>query len=231
MELHPEKSRLPRIAATVAERREIAPPDISAVRRALDLAHDEGHHLHAAIHLIAYTGLRRGEAVALRWHNVDLESGRLLIEESLVQTKTAGIIVEPPKTNSGRRVVDLDEGTTNVLAEHRAEQDRVKDMMRGAYHDSGWVFADPEGQSIYPPRLSKAVKRLGARVGHPQMTVRSLRHFHASVALQAGQNIVIVSKRLGHSTVSITSDIYAHALPGWQQQTADAFAAAMEKGS
>ena len=57
-----------------------------------------------------------------------------------------------------------------------------------------------------------------------------MRHFHASVALQTGQNIVVVSKRLGHSSVSVTSDIYAHALPGWQKQAAEAFARAMEEG-
>ena len=60
------------------------------------------------------------------------------------------------------------------------------------------------------------------------MTVRSLRHFHASVALQARQNVVVVSKRLGHSNVSVTSDIYAHSLPGWQRQVAEAFTDAME---
>ena len=63
------------------------------------------------------------------------------------------------------------------------------------------------------------------------MTVWSLRHSHASVALQTGQNIVVVSKRLGHANVSITSDIYAHALPGRQKQAADAFAEAMDHNS
>ena len=58
----------------------------------------------------------------------------------------------------------------------------------------------------------------------------SLRHFHASVTLQAGQNIVVVSKRLGHSNLSITSDIYAHSLPGWQLQVAEACADVMEGG-
>lgn len=77
-------------------------------------------------------------------------------------------------------------------------------------------------------QLTWAVKRLGERVGSPDMTVRSLRHLHASVAIQAGQYIVVVSKRHGHSNVSITSDIHAHSLPGWQRQVADAFAAAME---
>lgn len=62
------------------------------------------------------------------------------------------------------------------------------------------------------------------------MTLRSLRHFYASVALTAGQNIVVVSKRLGHSNVSITSDIYAHSLSGWQRDAAAAFAAATDEG-
>ena len=78
-------------------------------------------------------------------------------------------------------------------------------------------------------QLTRAVKKLGTRAGHPGMTVRSLRHFHASVALQTGENIVVVSKRLGHSNVSITSDIYAHSLPGWQKETAEAFAEAMKE--
>ena len=79
-------------------------------------------------------------------------------------------------------------------------------------------------------RYQSVVKRLGERVGHPDMTVCSLRHFHAGVALQARQNIVVMSKRLGHSNVSITSDIYAHSLPAWQHQATDAFAAAMDGG-
>ncbi len=57
----------------------------------------------------------------------------------------------------------------------------------------------------------------------------SLRHFHSTVTLQSGQNPVVVSKRLGHANVSITSDIYAHALPGWQEQAADVCAQAMEE--
>ena len=66
-------------------------------------------------------------------------------------------------------------------------------------------------------------------MGCPGITSRSLRHFHATIALQTGQNIVVISKRLGHSNVSITSDIYAHSLPGWQREAARAFEAAMIK--
>ena len=93
----------------------------------------------------------------------------------------------------------------------------------------GRVFADEFGGWASPQRLYKAVKKYGEQAGVPQLTVHSLRHFHATLLLQSGQNIVVVSKRLGHAQVSMTTDIYAHALPGWQREAAEAFAAAMER--
>ena len=80
-----------------------------------------------------------------------------------------------------------------------------------------------------PAMLTRAVQSFGRKAGDAAMTVRSLRHFHASLMLQHGQNVVVVSKRLGHANVSMTTDIYAHALPGWQREAVDAFAAAMEE--
>ncbi len=209
-------------------RREPVPPNISAVRDALALAQTEGHYLFPCIHLIAYTGLRRGEALGLTWNNVDWERGNIAIEGSLVRSRERGLIIEPPKTASGRRTVDLDSRTIRVLAEHWESQQRAKETMREAYEDWGRVFAGPYGEWLNPMSLTRAVKYLGGKVGHKAMTVRSLRHFHASVTIQSGQNIVVVSKRLGHANVSITSDIYAHSLPGWQKQAAEAFAQAMD---
>ena len=208
-------------------RREAPSPDVAAVREVLTLARAEAHHLYAAIHLVAYTGMRRGEALGLLWDNVHLNMKRLLVEGSLVRTAKRGLILEPPKTHSGLRTVDLDDGTVDVLAEHRETQELHKRQMRHAYQDLGRVFAGPTGEWLDPDTLTRAVRRLAERVGRPGMTLRGLRHFHASVMLQAGQNIVVVSKRLGHANVSITSDIYAHSLPGWQRQAAVAFAAAM----
>ncbi len=78
--------------------------------------------------------------------------------------------------------------------------------MREAYDYRGRAFADDSGDWVHPQRLYKTVRSYGRRVGQDGMSVRSLRHFHASVALQNGQ-IVVVGKRLGHSSVSITSDV------------------------
>ena len=217
------------VSRPAVERREAPSPDIPAVRAALELARQERHHLYACIHLVAYTGLRRGEALGLLWPNIDLDGGYLTVQGSLVRSGELGLILEPPKTESGRRRVDLDRDTAQVLAEHRAQQQKHIAGLRSAYSDQGRVFADAVGGWLNPMQLTRAVKQLGNRVGQPEMTVRSLRHFHASVTLQMGENIVVVSKRLGHSNVSITSDIYAHSLPGWQKGTAEAFADAMKK--
>ena len=209
------------------KRREVIPPDITAVRTALALAKEDGHDLYACMHLIAYTGLRRGEALGLRWKNVNLNEGFVMVEASLVRSREYGLILEPPKTGAGRRTVDLDSSTVEALAEHRQKQNQIREWMGKVYNYRGWVNANEFGDWVHPSRLYSTVKSYGKRAGYSGMSVRSLRHFHASVTLQSGQNIVVVSKRLGHSNVSITSDIYAHSLPGWQKQAAEAFAQAM----
>ena len=206
---------------------EVLPPDIPAIRRVLDVARSDGNVLYPAMHLVAYTGMRRGEAMGLLWKHIDLQRGALRVESSLVQTRI-GVIQEPPKTNSGRRVVDLDAGTVEVLEEHRRRQAEMQEKMGEMFRDRGWVFSNELGDPISPKRLYDTVKRYGQKVGHPETTVRSLRHFHASLMLQGGENPVVVSKRLGHSKVSTTLDIYAHVLPGRQKQAAEAFAEAME---
>ena len=81
------------------------------------------------------------------------------------------------------------------------------DQPYGAYYHREVLKEDEE--------LTRVLKAPGKRVEHEGMTMRSLHHFHASVVIQKGQNIVVVSKRLGHANVSVTSDIYAHSLPGW----------------
>ena len=217
------------VPAPSVPRRETVPPEISTVRRVLELAEREDHHLYPCIRLIAYTGLRRGEALGLTWANVDLDAGYIQVVVALVRSQELGLIIQPPKTVAGHRRVDLDVGTSDLLRHHRDQQEGVKEAMRQSYDDRGVVFANHYGGWLNPAMLTRAVRSLGRRVGHDGMTVRSLRHFHASVVLQAGQNVVVVSKRLGHSAVSITTDVYAHVLPGWQRQAADAFAEAMQE--
>ena len=118
-----------------ATRRPVAPPDIAAVRRVLDLARDEGHHLFAAFHLIAYTGLRCGEARGLRWPSVDLDNARITVDASLVRTHDRGIVLEPPKTESGRRAVKGGISSPNPTPSRRARP-RCSTLYQFAMTDS-----------------------------------------------------------------------------------------------
>jgi integrase len=210
--------------------KEVEPPEITAVRRILETAREQEHPLFPCLHLIAYTGVRRGEALGLRWQDVNPEAGTISIVQTLGRS-LEGLLFQPPKTNAGRRVIDLDDGTIAVLRAHQGQQLLHKTQLEGAYQDQGLVFADPLGDPLNPMAVTRAFQSLAKKAGLNGVNIHTLRHFHASVMLQAGQSWVTVSKRLGHASASITADIYAHCLPGWQKEAANAFAKAMQEGN
>ena len=201
-------------------------PEIAQVRDMLKLAEEKQHRLWVCIHLIAYTGMRRGEALALEWDLVDLDEMKILVKQSLMTTKI-GVLVETPKTENGRRVVDIDHRTAEILKTHRDNQRALATELGTSFPDQLFPRNDLVGWT-HPNTVWYAMKTLGKQAGCRDITLRSLRHFHATITLQAGENPVVVSKRIGHSNPKITMEVYAHALPGWQKSTAEAFADAME---
>ena len=205
--------------------REVQPPPAEAVIKMLTLAKENqrDYWLYPALHLLVYTGIRRGELLALLWDAVDFEKSEIRITSS-VGRRSDGVNSSPPKSARGNRTVSLDAGTLEVLRQHRERQDREKAELAGAYADRGIVFADPLGQWLNPMKITRKVGSLGKQVGHPQAMPHNLRHFHCSVALEQKTNPVVVSQRMGHSNTAITMEIYAHVLPGWQQEAADDFA-------
>ena len=211
-------------------RKEVEPPEIAKVREILKLAEEEGHPLFPCFHLIAYTGLRRGEALGLRHQDLNLEVGTISVVQSLVRSLQKGLILEPTKTNAGRRTIDLDDGTVAVLRAHMGKQLLSRMELEGAYEDNGLVFPGPLGAPLKPMALTRAFQSFAKRLGLERAKLHDLRHFHASVMLQSGQSLLLVSKRLGHTSISTTGNVYGHLLPGWQKEAANAFAKAMEEG-
>ncbi len=212
-----------------APRKEAFVPEASQVRALLAEAEQSGHHLRPAAHVAAYTGLRRGEIAGLEWRNVDLNSGTLKVVQSLVVTAKR-VKMEEPKSKSSKREIEIDEGTVEILANHRARQ---IDLANALNLDSPPMVFPKLCLTDWcrPSDLGKWVTRMAEKAGCPKLTLHSLRHFHASMLLQSGLNPAVVAERLGHSSAAITLSIYAHCLPGWQRGAAEAFSDLMREAA
>ncbi len=177
--------------------------------------------------LLAMTGLRRGEALGVRWQDVDLESSTLAVRQTLLADGGAPYF-GMPKTKRGKRLIAIDLQTSGVLRKHRRRQAAEKLEAGSAYEDQGLVFANALGQPLHPDTVSKAFRLLVERAELPHIKLHGLRHTHATHALQVGIHPKVVSERLGHSTVALTLDIYSHAIPAMQQEAAELVAALIE---
>ena len=193
------------------------------------LDHAGGHRLGTLFELLAFTGLRRGEAVGLRWSDVDLDHGVIVVRQQVVPVGYA-LTVGPPKTKAGEhRVVDLDQPTAGALLAHRLAQD----VERAAWGDA-WqneptfgdlVFRHEDGRVLHPEYVTRLFGRLAKAAGVRAVRLHDLRHGAASLMLAADVPLAVVSKRLGHSTVTITADTYSHLLTGVGRDAAERSAA------
>ncbi len=143
------------------------------------------HRLYTLFHVVALGGLRRGEALGLRWIDVNLDNGDLRVVQQLVDTAD-GLSFGPPKTRSGVRVVPLDAGTVQALRDHRDRRDEERADWGEAWIDRSLVFTRENGEMLRPDYVSHLFVRLAAHTGLPAIRLHDLRHTSASLALAAG---------------------------------------------
>lgn len=190
------------------------------LRRFLEWNRDEYHDDHYSLWLlIAHTGIRRSEALALRWSDFDATGKRLSVRRA-ADTIIRGDV---KSTKSGQaRVIDLDDEAVSVLRGWKATRGALSLSLArsGAY-----LFADLEGQMHRPnnvtmrwySRVQAAQRELGIdRV--PWLTLHGLRHTHATLLLELGVHPKVVQERLGHSNISTTMNIYSHVTPTMQRE-------------
>lgn len=220
-----------------AARPKVRPWEPADLGRFLD--HAAKDRLGPVFEVLAATGMRRGEACGLRWGDVDLEVAVLTVRQQLTQIGSgdeppcpscgrvhAGHAFGPPKTSNGEaRRVDLDAGTIGVLLGQRLRQDAEREAWRDGYSDHGLVFAREDGNPLRLDAVSKRFGELAAEIGLPRLTLHGLRHGAASLMLASGADMALVSKRLGHSSIAITSDTYSHLLAGVGREAAERAAA------
>jgi integrase len=176
------------------------------------LEYTADHRLHAAFVLLATTGMRRGEALGLRWSDLDLTAGRLSITRTVIAVNHV-IQIGSPKTARARRTVALDPGTIAVLRKHRQQQLEERLLMGSGFTDHDLLFCRPDGGPLHPERFARTFQIEATRAGLPRIRLHDLRHTWATLALVAGEHPKVVQERLGHANVSITLEIYIATSP------------------
>ena len=154
-------------------------------------------------------GFRRGEICALADADVDATRAAVTVNAALVQVG-GKLVWGPPKSKAGERVVGLDRGSVEAVKAHRTLRKRERLAAGEAWEDSGRMFADELGRALHPEYVSHRFRELAAEAVLPVIKFHAARHTAATLALEAGVDIKIVSEQLGHSTTRITQDLYQH---------------------
>ncbi|OES45389.1 site-specific integrase [Domibacillus iocasae] len=180
--------------------------------------------------MLAYTGLRIGEMMALKWPDIDLDAGTLKITKTLYTpaNNTKNYKLFPPKTSSSKRTIRIDDDLVALLKKHKAEQNEQFLKNRDHYYNKQFVFAREDGY----PTLRKLVEirliRLLNKAGiSKKITLHGFRHTHTSLLIEAGVGVKEIQLRLGHSDYKTTMNIYAHMTKNMEENAAEKFSQLM----
>jgi integrase len=186
----------------------------------------KGHRLEAAIVLMLSLGLRRGETLGLRWVDVDRERRVLTISQSLKKIGTS-VVLGDVKTERSRRRVNLPVEVVDVHAQHELRQREERVASGSDWHESGLVFTSTLGGRLDPSNFRRAFDGVCVRAGLAGWHPHELRHSAASIMLAEGVPLEVVSRVLGHASIRVTSDVYAHLLEPQREQAAAAMSSAL----
>ena len=176
--------------------------------------------LRAAWWLFLSRGLRRGEMAGLKWANVDLENGAIRIIETRVVVNSVAT-PSVPKTHAGQRSIPLDRQLITELRSHKARQAKARLAAGSAWDETDYLFVDEVGRPYRPEMLSRNFTRLVARADLRRIRLHDTRHTAASLMLSQGVPAKVVAEILGHSSPTITLDIYQHVLPGMSESAGE----------
>lgn len=173
------------------------------------LAAAKGLRYYLAVLLMAATGLRRGEVAGLRWRDIDLAKGEMTVRHTLSRVDGELVLTEP-KTDRSRRRIPLHSGLVTQLKAHRKRQVAEQLAAGNQWTDTGAVFATEFGTMCDPRNLLRTVEIAAAKIGLEGVGAHSLRHSAAVAWLESGVHIKAAADLLGHSSISITGDLYGH---------------------
>ena len=180
----------------------------------------QGHRLEALFSVVLAIGLRRGEALGLRWNDLDLETGILTVNHQL-QRVGGGLELSEPKTPQARRTISLPSLAVEALRSHRVRQLEQRFLAQDRWVETGHVFSTALGTPLDPRQANRELDRMLDRAGLPRMRFHDLRHTCASLLLAQNVHPRAVMEILGHSRIALTMDTYSHVMPAIKREAAD----------
>jgi integrase len=210
------------------ERDEFQPWEPEQIGHLLDVANT--HRLGELFTVAVFTGMRRGELVGLRWEDVNLLRREITVRHTRVQAGNA-VVETSPKSRAGRRIIELDDATVGAVLSWQIKQSSERDEWGSAWEDTGYVFTYENGRPLRPAYASRLFETLRDQAGLENASIHSLRHMHASLLLASGADIAIVSKRIGHSTIALTSDVYSHLIASASRRAAEGASALVPRAT
>lgn len=204
------------------EVRGMSPADAKAVMAAM-----AGERLEPLVLLTLSTGLRQGEALALRWQDVDLDVGTVRVRYSLQRMPGRGVELVEPKTTRSRRTLHLPTSTATALREHRKRQLAERLWAGSRWQEGDYLFTTSIGTPMIGSDVTRRFQALLRAAGLPAMRFHDLRHGAASLLLAQGVHPRVVMEMLGHSTITLTMNVYSHVIPDLQREAATKMEAAL----
>ena len=182
----------------------------------------QGDTIEVPVMLIAQFGMRRSEALGLKWSDIDFSNHLLTIHATVVYVGTETTFVEGTKSEASERTLPISKSMESYLRSVREKQEHMKEVYGNAYHDDGYICTRDDGSVIKPALVTTRFKKIINKCDLPEIRLHDLRHSAATNLLALGFSIKDVSEFLGHADITTTLNIYGHVLQEHKFSMADA---------
>ena len=195
------------------------------------IAAAQGSRVEALLVLALTTGMRRGELLGLKWQDITLDEkkGSLQVQRSMMRVSGHGMLTSEPKTASSKRNITLSPYLVDVLKQHRVRQLEMRLHAGAKWSEHDLVFCNVYGNFLRPDRVYTLFHKALTQAGLPHMRFHDLRHSAATILLGMGIQAKVVQELLGHSDIKTTLGVYAHVLPGMQENAMERMSDLMQQ--
>lgn len=202
---------------------------VEQVHSFLDASRQRNLNYYIAFLLAFHTGMRKSEILGLQWKDIDFDKKVIHVRRSLLDKKGGGYDFDDVKSGSSRRTIAIDDILLIELKKHRIRQREYRLVHGENYVDMDLVVSTYKGTPINQRTISEELYIIRERLGLPKIRFHDIRHTHATLLLQHGENVKVISERLGHSSIGITLDVYSHVVPDMQREAAERIARVLGK--